>query len=572
MSDHWNSIANLLKTPSLNPTAKKTDGPPKPPKATAPVEPVVRNEEPETPPIEAPKAKPEPSRLRSSWDAVATFFGVAAPEQPSEAEPKAAASTESAGVSKSLVGSKKTKPSMWGDSSDEPVSPPNIEKAAFQVEKPIPRFEEKTESPRDSEFPRARSRGRDRGPRSDDSERSEGTASEPTVRRSPAPDRSDEPRTLDPERRSQRQQPRRGRQADVRVEAAFGEPEFAADPIIDEPDILEIENIDRDEAPQVEASRPSRGRGQREPRPERGPRPERAPRDDRPPRPQAEGRAERPARSPREDGFDREAVSDRPERQPRSEGAARPARPEGQPRQARSENANADRPSRPERGDRPPRADRPERAPRADVSDRGERPARAESVRGERTARPERPARGEAGDRPPRGERSERPAASRVERTNRDAPSDRRPSASSPPKKPSGFGAGIHDDDSFAFVDEPIESHDDFDFVGESAPSDTNDETTSEFGEREARPRRRRGRGRRSGSRTNDSEASTDARSIDEDRNEEDDDSSDFISKNSGIPSWQETIGTLVAVNMENHQRNQSQNRQPRGRGPRRDR
>ena len=196
----------------------------------------------------------------------------------------------------------------------------------------------------------------------------------------------------------------------------------------------------------------------------------------------------------------------------------------------------------------------------------------AEGVRGERTARPDRPARGEAGDRPPRGERSERPAASRVERTNRDAPSDRRPPTSSAPKKSSGFGAGIHDDDSFAFVDEPIEVHDDFDFVGESAPSDTNEETTSEFGEREARPRRRRGRSRRSGSRTNDSEASTDSRSNDEDRNEEDDDSSDFISKNSRIPSWQETIGTLVAVNMENHQRNQSQNRQPRGRGPRRDR
>ena len=572
MSDHWNSIANLLKTPSLNPTAKKTDGPPKPAKATTPVEPVVRNEEPEAPAVDVPKAKPEPSRLRSSWDAVATFFGVAAPEQPAEPETKASTSSESSGSSKSSVGAKKSKPSMWGDSTDEPVSPPQIEKAAFQAEKPVPRFEEKTESPRESEFPRGRSRGRDRGPRADDSDRSEGSVSEPTVRRAPVSDRSDEPRTVDPERRSQRQQPRRGRQADVRAEAAFGEPEFASDAIIDEPEILETENIDRDEAPRVDASRPPRGRGQREPRQERGPRPERAPREDRPPRPQSEARTERAPRPPREDGFDREAVSERPERQPRSEGASRPARPEGQPRQARSENANTERPSRPERGDRPPRADRPERAPRADVSDRGDRPARAEGVRGERTARPERPARGEAGDRPPRGERSERPSASRVERTNRDAPADRRPQTTSAPKKSSGFGAGIHDDDSFAFVDEPIEAHDDFDFVGESAPSDTNEETASEFGEREARPRRRRGRGRRSGSRTNDSEASTDTRATDEDRNEEDDDSSDFISKNSRIPSWQETIGTLVTVNMENHQRNQSQNRQPRGRGPRRDR
>jgi hypothetical protein len=571
MSDHWNSIANLLKTPSLNPTTKKTDAPPKSTKTTAAVESVVRNEEPVAPPVESPKSKPEPSRLRSSWDAVATFFGVAAPEQPSEPEPKAIASSESSGVSKSSVGGKKSKPSMWGDIPDEPVSLPQIEKSAFQVEKPIQRFEEKAESPRESEFPRARSRGRDRGARSEESDRSEVSASEPTVKRSPVTDRSDDSRTVEPERRSQRQQPRRGRQADVRVDAVFGEPEFAQDAILDEPEVLEIENADRDETPRVDASRAPRGRGQREPRPERGPRQERAPRDDRPPRSQAEGRTERPARPPREDGFDRESSSDRPERQPRSEGA-RPARPEGQTRQARSENANTDRPSRPERVDRQPRADRPERAPRADVSDRGDRPARSEGVRGERSARTERPARGEAGDRPPRGERSERPSASRVERSNRDAPADRRPPTSSASKKSSGFGAGIHDDDSFAFVDEPIEAHDDFDFVVESSPSDTNEEIASEFGERETRPRRRRGRGRRSGSRTSESEASTDSLSIDEDRNEEDDDSSDFISKNSRIPSWQETIGTLVAVNMENHQRNQSQNRQPRGRGPRRDR
>jgi len=193
-------------------------------------------------------------------------------------------------------------------------------------------------------------------------------------------------------------------------------------------------------------------------------------------------------------------------------------------------------------------------------------------VRAERTSRPDRPARSEGGDRPPRGERSERPVASRVERTNRDAPSDRRPAASNPPKKTSGFGAGIQDDDSFAFVDEPIESNDDFDFVQDSQETEPNDETVSEFNDREAVPRRRRGRGRRNGPRSNDSEASTDSRAADDDRNEEDDDSSDFISKNSRIPSWQETIGTLVAVNMENHQRNQGQNRQPRGRSPRRDR
>ena len=561
MSDHWNSIANLLKTPSLNPTTKKTDGPAKPAKVTAPVETSARSEEPQPPQVEAPKAKPEPSRLRSSWDAVATFFGVAAPEQQSEPDPKSSPDAQTA--SKGSAGSKKSKPSMWGDSPDEPAVVEKAEKTVAPVEKASPRSEEKADVP---EFPRARSRGRDRGPRSDDAERNDLPASEPTVRRAAATDRVDETRSVDPERRSQRQQPRRGRQPDVRAEKAFGDAEFAPEAMIDAPEVFETENRDRDESPREESSRPPRGRGNRETRPDRGPRPERAGRDDRPPRPQAEGRTERPARPTREDGFDREVVSERPERHPRSEESARPSRAEGQPRPSRSENTRGDRPARPERRDRAPRS---ERAPRADVSERSERPPRSEVTRTERTPRPERTTRGE-GDRPARAERSDQPAASRVDRTNRTAPADRRPSPSNPPKKTSGFGAGIHDDDSFAFVEDTNESPIDFDFAPSSPSVESDEETVSEFGEREPRPRRRRGRGRRNGPRTNDGEPSTESRANDEDRIEEDDDSSDFISKNSRIPSWQETIGTLVTVNMENHQRNQSQNRPPRGRGPRR--
>jgi len=70
MSDHWNSLANLLGTPSITPAAKKSDAA-KAKTDNATSEPVK--------PLEKTK---EPSRLRSSWDAVTSFFGI----QPSETD------------------------------------------------------------------------------------------------------------------------------------------------------------------------------------------------------------------------------------------------------------------------------------------------------------------------------------------------------------------------------------------------------------------------------------------------------------------------------------------------------
>ena len=135
--------------------------------------------------------------------------------------------------------------------------------------------------------------------------------------------------------------------------------------------------------------------------------------------------------------------------------------------------------------------------------------------------------------------------------------------------KPTGFGAGLHDDDDeFGFRDEPIlleqeefvtVDDDDLDASGsEIAVKDLDD--------REARPKRRRGRGRgrRSGG-------------VADEKGERgeldgDEDGSEVVSRNTKIPSWQDAIGTLVATNMENHQRTQSHSRNSRGRGPRRDR
>ena len=113
-------------------------------------------------------------------------------------------------------------------------------------------------------------------------------------------------------------------------------------------------------------------------------------------------------------------------------------------------------------------------------------------------------------------------------------------------------------------MDDSIEILDSFELV--------DDQVEVEM-EPESRPRRRRSRGRRSEPRSSENtEAGSDPRDSDEDRDSDIEDSNELVGKNSRIPSWQDAIGTLVAANMENHQRNQSQNRGPRGRGPRRDR
>lgn len=139
-------------------------------------------------------------------------------------------------------------------------------------------------------------------------------------------------------------------------------------------------------------------------------------------------------------------------------------------------------------------------------------------------------------------------------------------------KKPSGFGEGIHDEDAFEFIDDSPKILDDFDVMDDLVETDSDDSGLQDLPERESRPRRRRGRGQRSETRGNENlDSAAEPRVDDEDR-DSDDDSGELTGRNSRIPSWQDAIGTLVATNMENHQRNQSQSRGPRGRGPRRDR
>ena len=570
MSDHWNSIANLLKTPTLGPIAKKSNGPPKPPKAKALVEPSVQAEQPILPVPEPAKPKSEPSRLRSSWDAVATFFGVAAPEQ----APEAPAQQDTTSISKSETspttkssssGSRKTKPSMWSETIDD--------RNTATEQSPPPRIADPSVLSRDNES-RVRSRGIDRGPRADESESR--TDLEP--RRSPQTKRDGEFGAIDPERRSLRQQPRRGRQADVRAEAPFAE--SALDSSLNE-DIPRIDSEipDQDDSPRSESSRTPRGRGQRtaseggDARPERSnsdrsSRASREERPDRPPRAVGSDRNERSAR-PDRDRPPRAARQESPEqsdRQPRSEGSARPARSE-----------SSDRPNNSDREERSPRTDRAERPPRVEGAERNERPDRQDRPdRNERPARTDRPPRTENIDRAaPRDRpvRPERTGSPRGERGVRDGITDKRPSSTihPTPKKPASFGIGIHEDDSFEFVHDSSEIHNDFDLDDDRVEADSDDSGSRETIELESRLRRRRGRGKRSEIRDENADTLAGPQDSDEDR-ESDDDASELIGRNSRIPSWQDAIGTLVATNMENHQRNQSQNRGPRGRAPRRDR
>ncbi len=597
MSDHWNSIANLLKTPSLGPTAKKTDGPAKPLKATSLVEQTVPVEETVSAVPEPAKSKAEPSRLRSSWDAVATFFGVATPENSQEDQSKSNVSSDSKldaiATPKSVAsGNRKSKPSMWGETVEERI----IESEATNTPT---RLAENAELPLDGESrDRGRSRGRERSPRVDDV----AVRSDQEPRRVPQTQRDQEPGTVDPDRRSHRQQPRRGRQADVRADAPFAESAMESG-LNDESSKLDSENLDRNDSPRSEPSRAPRGRGQRSPSENGDVQPERTNSPERHTRPERAGREERPDRPPRSNSADRPDRADRPQRPARQDDSDRPARPhraEGSVRPDHSERParteSSERPSRTDRGDGPSRADRAERPPRAEGAGRSERPPHAERTshaegaeRNERSPRADRPEQSDRPtrtDRPVRSEsadratprdrpaRSDRTSSPREEHGVRDGNAPRRPRPSSPTiaKKPSGFGEGIHDDDTFEFVDDSSKIHDDYELLDDRVETDSDESDSRDLAERESRPRRRRGRGQRSEARSNENvDSVSDPRDVDEDR-DIDDDSGELIGRNSRIPSWQDAIGTLVATNMENHQRNQSQSRGPRGRGPRRDR
>jgi hypothetical protein len=167
MSDHWNSLANLLGTPSLSPPKPKSESSSAPNLDTVPNPQTLPSPTPES---SSDKLKGEKSRLKTSWDAVANFFGVASKDseaasvesmeiESNDASPDSPIPSSKAPQGKAPQGvvkatpRRKGKPSMWSDEMDLPPKPGQKEKVS-KVSKPDLQKSETQE--RDVEGPRER--------------------------------------------------------------------------------------------------------------------------------------------------------------------------------------------------------------------------------------------------------------------------------------------------------------------------------------------------------------------------------------------------------------------------------
>jgi hypothetical protein len=190
MSDHWNSLANLLGTPSLAPQKPKTDAAPaanvETGSTSSDLQPAVQDLASE----EKPKA--EKSRLKTSWDAVANFFGVATKDAEASVEsdipePRSSpAPVKSNNSGQKATPSKKEKPSMWEESVD------------------------------DSDTPPAKSRRGETSAKERSDARSEAYAKPEMTRKDTSTTAEASDSDEEPQRRSHRRPPRRGQGADTR--------------------------------------------------------------------------------------------------------------------------------------------------------------------------------------------------------------------------------------------------------------------------------------------------------------------------------------------------------------------
>lgn len=511
MSDHWNSLANLLGTPSFPPQNRKSDGGSNKKGAAAsvssevaepkPIEDLVEPPTSAIEPEESVSAKPEKSRLRSSWDAVASFFGVASSDaDASEAsEPSAAKAASPSEASRKTssanpdprAGGKKSKPSMWSDG----------EVGETRAADPEP-------------------------------------VSKRPVERNPEPTRVREPRDVAPaaesnesetgfgfgaERRSHRRPPRRGRGgADAVVE-----PNPSSDAI----------------ASRSEEPRHGRGSHDDESVGGRG-----VPAED-----SQEVRSDR--RGNRRGGERREREESRGDargetREPRSTERSeerRPRRSGSETREARS--ASVEAPEVARKG--PVTRSRDEDGPEERDKDRGRRPQRdPERVEGSEGGR------------------------SRSRDSQRAPSSSGRVSEGANKPSGFGFGIDedlvdshhAHDDD-FSFeseleMDEP-------DLVRDELSGDSDDPESDEARPKRRRRRRRGTRDREEGESRPRSKSTRTEEDRDAERNHADEEAEDGI-RLSKVPSWTETIMVVVEANIANHQRNPGHGRGPsRGRGRR---
>ncbi len=546
MSDHWNSLANLLGTPSIDPLQRKAVSPPAESSEKKPAE-LPRRERPapaqrddddsvtsDSQAPSAPKTEP-PSRIRASWDAVARLFGVAAPEPvqnpfpdpPAEgtSAPEATPRSKNSEADDLFSGfkgrsnknrSSSSEPSSRAESATrakEPIEPRAAEARSSEPRPAEPRRRDQQtdrSSSRSTNKPEeSSSSGRKRPSSFWDSPIEEKTSSSPSIedeipskrevadsnprRAAERPVRRDETGEAgqsDPERRGRRRNIRRGRS-----ESSTDEPlqDDASVELTESSEALPgAERSERSERPQRESrERSSRGRGERGERPQRADRPSSdrpssdrpvADRPDREARPERTGRGERPVRGEQSGRDDRSVGSDRPERTSSAE--------------------------------------RPERSPTAD---RGRRPARDRSEGSDRS----------------RVSRNEEPRA-------RALPESSRSDEWEVLEPDSAFGSGIVED----------------------GPSLELGDDTDEGGKR--RRRRRGRRGRKPTDEIRDGEVGLDDVMTDDRQaygqhmaDDEDDDMAD--ERLTKITSWLDAISPMIDANMENHKKSSGDNRGGRG-------
>jgi len=159
MSDHWNLLADLLGTPNYAPRSKKAtkgDSATKPnselvapaPEATASLSDLPHDSDDKPKESLSPPSSVEPPReksmLQSSWDALASLFGVASEQPRQEAELEQSASQTPA-VSSPQKSSKTSKPA---ESKPEPVSNPKAKRTQTKSMWDVATDDSQTESAR----------------------------------------------------------------------------------------------------------------------------------------------------------------------------------------------------------------------------------------------------------------------------------------------------------------------------------------------------------------------------------------------------------------------------------------
>lgn len=515
MSDHWNSLANLLGTPSLSPQSRKTD------KAKGAVETAAKpvpSDAPASSPSPAPPApeastgskSKEPSRLRSSWDAVTSFFGIQSGDSGSTAEPEnfePPRGVDRPARARQESPAKRSKPSLWEESLEVPASEP-------------PR---RDRDPVSSALPEARNV-------TSESEEPVVSFGEPKRLRKGSP------------RRDAGSQDAARTEESVRGEERSEDREKSSSP---------SERAPRGRGPQ---SRPDRGRPDREPvardRSDRNT-PERE-RSSRRPEPTDDIApiADAPQRT-RGGNRDRSAAADEAIGTPERRSERRP------PRRGRAEASTthdneqivepveAVAPSSSARGRDSGRRDR--REPDAPPRD-GETRARGRRD----SERREEPAAERSRSRGPASDRDDREASDSSRRRPRARRDDRAPEEELLRERtPAGFGSGIDDFEQDDALESPAGREE---LLG-------SDEVASE--ERSPRKRRSRRRGK------SDSKGEKSSRRDEDSTAEEDREAIEAVASHGKIPSWADALGGLVAANMENHARSSHSHGRGRGRGGR---